>query len=275
MVDYSMTDNVTAHPGIGIPTPWLGILGHRQWHTSEDTPDKIDVRALKEVSALTAAYLYFLANAHEGESAWLADAASADRRVDITRAGVELAAALAQAASAEELARRLAAARERVDYLHALAKMSVHSVRRLAPRRSAKVEKAIDRAVSMLSETVGGEREHIESAARDAAAERGWKLAEPLVPPTGEMARAADMIVRRARTGPVAFDGIPLARRRGLDDSRWGGPLQNVLMWCDGKRTLAEAVRMASSEMNQTLTGIVEQVERCAKLGLVKVTAPR
>ena len=45
-----------------------------------------------------------------------------------------------------------------------------------------------------------------------------------------------------------------------------------VLYWCDGKRTLAEAIELASGELARPLTGILTQIRKCEKLGLVTIT---
>jgi len=270
--DFAMTDNVIAEPSVGVPTPLLSTLGDHYWHTSEDTPDKMDVRALRDISAYTATYLYFLADAGEKEAAWLARAVSADHRAAIARAGFELAGSLAGAVSGRDLAARLADARQRIDYLSTLAKMSLDSVGRLLPKRSERVEETLAEASAMLGEAVCAEHRQMDGAARGAASHKGWKLAERSRKADPEMSAAARMIVRQTRIGPIAFDGIPLAKRKGLDDNRWGSPLQTVIRWCNGKRTLAEAMRLASGEMQRKTTGIVPQVRRCAKLGLVKVT---
>jgi hypothetical protein len=58
---------------VGIPTVWsysgTGVETH---HNSEDTPDRVDSRSLRDISVVTAAYLYFIANADEPEALWLA-----------------------------------------------------------------------------------------------------------------------------------------------------------------------------------------------------------
>lgn len=269
--DFGMTDNVIADASIGVPTAWLGTAEHRYWHTNEDTPEQVDAEALREVSAYTATYLYFLANAGEAEAAWLAAAAAADHRGKMARAGFELACVLRDATGAGDLAAKLAAARERVGFLHALARTSVDSVRRLAPGRKGRAGRAVEEAKTLVNHAAYAEYHSLEGAASAVAAERGWKPVEPPVEDDAETTQAAKMIVARTRIGPIAFDGIPLAKRRGLDDSRWGSPLMTVLFWCDGRRTLAEAVKLASQETTRKLSGIVWQIRKCAKLGLVTI----
>ena len=59
---------------VNIPTVWgysgSGVQTH---HNSEDTPDRVDPRSLRDISAVIAVYLYYLANAGEPEALWLAE----------------------------------------------------------------------------------------------------------------------------------------------------------------------------------------------------------
>src|SRR3989441_1277560 len=70
----SGTDTYLAEPTVNVPTVWpysgSGVHTH---HSSEDTPDRVDPRSLRDVTAVNASYLYFLANASEPEALWLAE----------------------------------------------------------------------------------------------------------------------------------------------------------------------------------------------------------
>ena len=56
------TDTYLAEPTVGIPTVWpysgTGVVSH---HNSEDTPDKVDSRSLRDLAIVNATYLYYLA----------------------------------------------------------------------------------------------------------------------------------------------------------------------------------------------------------------------
>ena len=66
------TDTYLAEPMVGVPTVWgysgSGVETH---HNSEDTPDRVDERSLRDISVIDAAFLYFIANAGEPEALWL------------------------------------------------------------------------------------------------------------------------------------------------------------------------------------------------------------
>src|SRR5262245_5054080 len=72
----SGTDNYLGAPTIGIPTVWpysgTGVHTH---HNAEDTPETVDSRSLRDLSVLSAVYLYYLASAGKSEALWLAEVA--------------------------------------------------------------------------------------------------------------------------------------------------------------------------------------------------------
>ena len=76
------TDTWLADPTVGIPTVWpysgTGVHSH---HNSEDRPETVDARSLRDVAAIDASFLYFVANAGEAEAAWMAGIA-ADRGLE-------------------------------------------------------------------------------------------------------------------------------------------------------------------------------------------------
>ena len=56
-------DNFLCEPLIGIPNTWLEMGdGGDYWHNSADTPDKVDPRSLKDLSAVVAGCAYLLAS---------------------------------------------------------------------------------------------------------------------------------------------------------------------------------------------------------------------
>ncbi len=67
------TDSYLGDPTIGVPDVWIysgtGIATH---HNSEDKPDTVDPRSLRDLIAIISTYLYFNANAGEPEATWLA-----------------------------------------------------------------------------------------------------------------------------------------------------------------------------------------------------------
>ena len=81
------TDTYLAEPMVGVPTVWgysgSGVETH---HNSEDTPDRVDARSLRDITVVTAAFLYFVANAGEPEARWLAGLAESRAYEQILKA---------------------------------------------------------------------------------------------------------------------------------------------------------------------------------------------
>ena len=69
---FDTTDAVIADPTIGVPTPWLGEMVSSLWHSSLDTPEKIDPATLGREGSVAATYLFTVANAGTSDAAWLA-----------------------------------------------------------------------------------------------------------------------------------------------------------------------------------------------------------
>ena len=62
------SDGFLVDPMIGIPTLWpFSGTGVRTHHNSSDTPDRVDARSLRDLSTVTAAFLYTVAAAGEPE----------------------------------------------------------------------------------------------------------------------------------------------------------------------------------------------------------------
>ncbi len=82
------TDTYMAEPMVGVPTVWgysgSGVETH---HNSEDTPDRVDARSLRDIAITNAAFLYFIANAGESEALWLAGLSETRGHRQILKAG--------------------------------------------------------------------------------------------------------------------------------------------------------------------------------------------
>ncbi len=63
---------ILSDPMVGIPCPMLIQWPDMFYHTSMDTLEKVDQKSLQMVGTISAAYAYFLANASEKQSKWLA-----------------------------------------------------------------------------------------------------------------------------------------------------------------------------------------------------------
>jgi hypothetical protein len=247
----SSTDNYLGDPMIGIPTVMphggYGVLAH---HNSGDTPATVDPRSLRDLTVTNAAFAYFLASAGPAEKRWMAEvaltrgyhqmAAAADgllARVAIARTGQELSALLAESSS------RLTFVRDRA----------------LEAMRSA-VD--LDGAQSALAAVRDAHQTRVAKAIR----ERGIG---PIVTVERVLTEADRIIVRRKRMGTITLDDLPRDQREGFPAaSFWGVPV-SALYWCDGKRTLAEVIRLTELEMGPQTMDFVGYFKFLQKRGYV------
>jgi hypothetical protein len=232
----SSTDNYLGDPSIGVPTVMPhGGYGVHAHHNSHDTPATVDAKSLRDLMVMNAAYTYLIASAGPAEKRWMAELA-------LTRGQNRLAAAtervldrIAAARTADDLGRLLHHGAERLDYA--------------LERESQAVRSAYDleEGLADLAAFARRQKGRVERAARDRATVLGLGTIV-LVKPVPD-AEAERIVVRRKRMGTITLDDLPREQREGFPAaSFWGVPV-SALYWCDGKRTLAEVIRLTELEM--------------------------
>jgi hypothetical protein len=232
------TDTYIAEPMVGIPTTWpysgSGVETH---HNSEDTPDRVDPQSLRDLAAINASYLYYLASAGDSEAVWLAEVAQNRGYEQIVKSAAPLLDAIYRAPSKEQRARLLYDALEKVDYAVDRESQAVRSVERLTGgRRPARVDVLVER----LRQFGKAEAERVRTAAR----------VEPIAPaPDSQAMEAAKMVVKRKRFGTIPLDEIAPDQREGFPSGAWATTPIIALYWCDGQRNLAEVMRLTRLEL--------------------------
>jgi hypothetical protein len=230
------TDTYLAEPMVGIPTVWgysgSGVETH---HNSEDTPDRVDPRSLRDISVIDAAFLYFIANAGEDEALWLARLSEERGREQIRKAETA----------------------DKIAYLVDRESQAVSSVLRLVPesRRGA--------AKKTLQPMLDGLRRFGESRARDA---------KSAAPPDPRAAEAARIVVKRKRFGTLPLDDLPHEKWEGYPSGAWAAIPTIALYWCDGRRNLAEVARLTRLELGPTDFDFVGYFRFLARHGYVEIT---
>ena len=128
------TDTYMAEPMVGVPTVWgysgSGVETH---HNSEDTPDRVDPRSLRDISVIDAAFLYFIANAGEPEALWLARLSESRGYGQILNSASSFLDRIANAPDARDLGTLLAQAEAKIAYSEERESQAVASVVRLVP----------------------------------------------------------------------------------------------------------------------------------------------
>jgi hypothetical protein len=188
----------------------------------------VDARSLRDLTVVTAAYLYYVASAGEPEARWLAEAALERGREQV------------QAASPEKAA-----------YVVDRESQAVLSVLRLvAPDRREKLRTALEPLLDQLRTL----------RARPAEA--------PSEDP--QMAEAARIVVKRKRFGTLPLDEISPDQREGYPSGAWDLVPITALYWCDGKRNLAEVIRLTRFERGNTRFNFVGYFRFLEKHGYVE-----
>ncbi len=234
------TDTFLSDPMIGVPTVWpysgSGVHTH---HNSEDTPDDVDPRSLRDLTIVTAAFLYYLASADATDAPWLAELAEARGYRQLLAAADSYALQLRQTEGRAAASGLLRDGLEKLSYSLDRELSAVESVRRLAPGFDTGPAARRLRAFA----------EQQAARLREAARARGGgsdrkEASQPAPEPA-----SAGMIVRRKRFGTIPLDDLPVEQREGWPSNAWNTRLATVMYWCDGKRTLAEAVRLTRLEL--------------------------
>src|SRR6266446_1446975 len=91
------------------------------------------------------------------------------------------------------------------------------------------------------------QKARLERAIRDRATALGFGAIQPVAPPRHP--EAEKIVVRRKRMGTITLDDLSREQRENWPAaSFWGVPV-SALYWCDGKRNLAEVIRLTELEM--------------------------
>ncbi|MBZ5594833.1 MAG: M28 family peptidase [Acidobacteriia bacterium] len=248
----SGTDTYLADPTVGVPTVWpycgTGVESH---HNSEDTPDKVDWRSLRDIATVNATYLYYLANAGEQEARWLAELAATRGYQQILSNAAPFVDRALLANTGEELGRVLARALDKISYSVDRESQSVSSVLRLVPesRRDA-VRVQIEPLLRRLEEYGRDQSGRLRVAVDQRAVQIGVaRPVQPLVEHDPQMAEAARIVVRRKRFGTITLDEIHPDEREGYPSGAWDGTVIAALYWCDGHRNLADVIRLTRGEL--------------------------
>jgi hypothetical protein len=252
------TDTFLADPMIGVPTVWpysgTGVHTH---HNSEDKPETVDPRGLRDLATVTAAYLYYIANASEEQAGWLAAITEERAYEQILRAANQGASRIA---GAEEKARALHEALDAVRYQAERETDAVRSILRLAPKAD------LAPPLGRVERFAGVQTERLRELAG----------VEPAAPePDAQLKAGRNLVVTRKRMGTLPLDDVPPGERHGYPNGAWSGVAVSALYWCDGKRDLAEVIRLTRHELGPVKFDFVGYFQFLAKRGYVELKKAR
>lgn len=248
------TDSYLGEPSIGVPDVWpysgTGIQTH---HNSEDKPETVDPRSLRDLGVMIATYLYFNASANEPQAPWL-------EQITLSQACKRM-----ESAASEGIDDLLAGnasggayGLERVSYFADRGEQALLSVLRIVP---------------------GDRREHVHQemspSLTNLYAFRDLELARLRESGAKEATAAPDreaerIVVRRKRIGTLPLDDLPQDQWEGYPSGAWDTTATIALYWCDGKRNLAEVSRLVRLELGPTNLDLVGYFRFLEKHGYVE-----
>ena len=266
------TDNYLGEPPVNIPTAWphagSGVHTH---HSSEDTPERVDSRSLRDIAAVAAAYLYTLAAAGESDALWLADTGLTQGYRNVLKSCESALREIEKVATGTALTHQLHRAVERIEYSVGRETQAILSVQRLLPaRRRDNLHHSLEAIVARLDRFGAQQAQRLGLAANRRAKELGLaQLIIPIAPPDPRMEEARQIIVKRKRPGLVILEEVPAGQRRGFSFAGWWGPHVSALYWSDGKRNLAEVIRLTELELGPSTLDFVAYFRFLKKHGYV------
>jgi aminopeptidase YwaD len=263
---------ILSDPSVGVPTPMIIQWPDKFYHTSQDTPDKVDPAMMGRVGSLAATYAYFLASASLEEATWLGYEMAARFKRDLVQLVQEKVMEGTEGRGAVTLLRK------KVAYLVEREQQALASLKRLSP------EIAIEAWQEEVAEFAGRELARGEEAIRVLA--KGRDLAE--LPETSERElneweeKAVRMVPRRLYRGPVSLR--PYLRQLSEEEREQVWRLRQAhkegffalptlaVYWANGKRSLLEIADLIELETGQRdVELLVEYFQTLARLNLVEL----
>jgi hypothetical protein len=266
----SGTDTYLSDPMIGVPTTWAysgtGVVTH---HNSEDTPDRVDARSLRDVSVVDATFLYYIASAGDTEARWLAELALSRGYEQVLASAEPFFDRAMQAREAGELGVILRDSLEKIEYAVGREKQAVASASRLSESTKPQFDELAARLESFGQEQF--------SRLRKIADQRATELGlATLVRPLAAIpdVSGSRMIVQRKRIGTIPLDELSPADREGYPSGAWSGVAIRALYWCDGRRIMAEISRLTRLELGEVNFDFIGYFRFLARHGYVDLIEP-
>jgi len=262
-VDYGGADNIIADPTINIPCPALIECPYTDYHTSTDTPDKLDPDKLAWIGTAAATYVYFIANAGANEARWLAAELAGEAHAAVVRETNEYVARHYAAGAPEADKGTLGDLWRSLAYLQYRYDIGLDAVPRLAKRQAKPLREAVKPLKHQLA----------------AAVEQGFERAAkatgsvPRKPRKVRKRQASGVVPKRVVIGPSCNSRIPRDEQEAWEEmcKRNNVAASSALFWADGQRTVAEIEELVEGESGRRDVRLMEFFEAMEKYGYVKL----
>ena len=247
------TDSYLSDPLIGVPTiAPVGSPGAVDvHHNSADTLDKVGRRSVRDLGAVIAGFLYSLASAGDEDILWLAQMTLDRSYENAIRANAPSLARIGSTEKIGDLGMDLSAGAAKVAYNADRDRAALLSLVTLAsPEKRGQTQVELNRQADAIQRFADEQRSRLQYAADQRARELGASVpVHPVTPPQDpSLSEAAKIIVRRKEFGPVTLDDLPFDQREGYPGFGDKPSPLVLLNWCDGKRTLADVIRLTQLE---------------------------
>jgi aminopeptidase-like protein len=290
-IPFLKADNMIADPSIGIPCPLLIEYPYTFYHSSMDTPDKLDHGRLEWIGRAVATYAYFIANAGEPEAQWLlsevlseAQKAMIDELEGFLTPFYEGYGALGKKADGEGKgegeregeeekvrdAKVLEKIWRRLSYQKTRYGIAIDSVARLSGTE--RLQKLIEEAKEDLGTYASITFER-------AAKELGLQPRKPRKKRWVDMdeydRKASHIVPKRLVLESCQMTRIPAEERkewrRKCHEWRLRGEIiQSAQMWCDGIRTVAEIEDLVEGETGESDVRLLDYFKEMERYGYIK-----
>jgi aminopeptidase YwaD len=269
---------ILSDPSVGVPTPMIIQWPDKFYHTSQDTPDKVDPAMLSRVGSLAATYAYFLASAGQGEAIWLGYEMMARFKRDVVQFVQEKVTAAANLSEdADKLRELIVLLRKKVAYLVEREQQALASLKRLHP------EIPTEAWQEEVAEFAKQELARGEAAIKVCLGEQDWiERPEETKRERDEWEeKAATLVPRRLYRGPISLrpylNQLSDEERERLwqmrkERKRVFYTLPTLAeYWTDGRLSLLEIADLIELETGQRdVELLVEYFQMLSKLNLIE-----
>ncbi len=286
---------IFSDPDVGVPCPSLGQWPDKFYHTTADTPDKVDPKMLSAAATLAASYALFAATSGEREAKWLGLEILAKLKKDVTgEVGSRLSSALELRSVARE---ELAGLRKKLSHMLERSKQGFEHLGRLGLSSDAIMQLKEDANEWVRREFSEAERNFLGMLGRGKVSGRvpessrvaGRPRLGSTVPDKKLRERMAALVPARVLKGPSGHGLVAETFLRELkmrDKERLWQLTQKPekvpralrhfpWYWVDGKRSLAEIAELVELETGMRNDAFLESYFLILeKAGLVKMKRP-